>query len=187
MSKASRVKTESGHMHAWSLYEPISWRHYYCLLVSIALCRIKMAKSVTAHLPLELQHKKYLSTISGMRFVKFGEFMAALFKVPLYWENAPLLNYGIWDLKDGQTEWELVPRNIKLCFDTGHAMLGQKSPEQARENILAIIKDRGEQIRHLHIHENDLVHDSHLQPGKVLIPELIEKLTKNRSYIFELP
>ena len=95
-------------------------------------------KSVTTHLPLELQHRVYLDIERANKLIKFGQFWAALFKVKLYWENAPLLNYGTWELKHGQTDWELVPYDISLCLDTGHAMLGAVSMEEARGRIIDV-------------------------------------------------
>ena len=117
--------------------------------------------------------------------VKFGNFLAALVRVKLYWENAPLLNYEAWDLKHGPTEWNLVPLKIPLCLDTGHLILSSESIREAQEKILAISKERQEQIKHLHIHENDLIHDSHLAPNNILTKELIQEITQKRTYIFE--
>ncbi|MBI4992064.1 MAG: hypothetical protein HZB99_02495 [Candidatus Harrisonbacteria bacterium] len=176
---------DSGHFHAWCRYDPTSWKHYAYLFASIMVCKIRRFKSVTTHLPLELQHHIYPRRKKGERLIKFGEFLAALIQVNLYWENAPLFNFGTWDLKHGQIEWELVPKNIPLCFDTGHAMLGAKSSEKARESILTIFKKRAGQIKHLHVHENDLIHDTHTTPNKIITKELLLEITKGKTYIFE--
>ena len=185
MKLIKKNQIDNGHFHAWCLYESTSWRHFIYLFASIVVGKIKKFKSVTTHLPLELQHRIYSHIARGKRLIKFGEFLATLIGVNLYWENAPLLNFGTWDLKHGQTEWELVPYNIPLCFDTGHAILGAKSAEEARKTILTIFKDRAKQIKHLHIHENDLVHDIHTPPNTIITKELFEEITKNRTYIFE--
>src|SRR3989344_5305871 len=169
---------EDGHLHAWCLYKPISWIHFAYLFFSILISKITTSKSVTTHLPLELQHHVYPKVKTATKLVKFGNFLAALVRVKLYWENAPLLNYEAWDLKHGPTEWNLVPLKIPLCLDTGHLILGSESIREAQEKILAISKERQEQIKHLHIHENDLIHDSHLAPNNILTKELIQEITQ---------
>lgn len=178
-------QVNNGHFHSWCLYESTSWRHFIYLFASIIVSKIKGFKSITTHLPLELQHHIYPRRSKGEKLIKFGNFLAALMSVNLYWENAPLLNFETWDLKHGQTEWELVPNNIPLCFDTGHAILGAKSPEEAREIILTIFKNREKQIKHLHVHENNLVRDMHTPPDIIITKELLREITKNRTYIFE--
>lgn len=185
MSLIKINQIQDGHLHAWCLYKPISPAHFYYLFASILACKITRAKSLTTHLPLELQHHIFPNFKIGLKLIKFGNFLAALLQVKLYWENAPLLNYGVWDLKCGPTEWSLVPHKIPLCLDTGHLMLGSGSIKEAQEKILSIFKERHEQIKHLHIHENDLIHDSHLSPNNILNPEIIGEITKNRTYIFE--
>ncbi|MBI4158238.1 MAG: hypothetical protein HY505_01260 [Candidatus Yanofskybacteria bacterium] len=174
-----------GHLHAWCLYEPTSWKHFIYIFLSVLVCRAGYYKSLTTHLPLELQHKFYSNVNRGRKLIKFGQFLAALFRTKLYWENAPLLNYEIWNLKHGQTEWELVPHEIFLCFDTGHAMLGAVSDKNAQEDILSIFRKRRFQIKHLHIHENDLIHDNHDPVGRVITKDIFKEITNGRTYIFE--
>ena len=117
--------------------------------------------------------------------VKFGNLLAKFISVNLYWENAPLLNHETWDLKHGPTDWSLVPTKINLCLDTGHLILGSKSIKEAQDKILTIFKERQHQIKHIHIHENDLIHDTHLPPQNILNKELLQEITKDRTYIFE--
>ena len=155
------------------------------LLLSIIKSRLTSAKSVTTHLPLEFQHRVYKNIGHAWRLIVFGRFLAALFQIKLYWENAPLLNIGAWDLKHGQTEWELVPDDIPLCFDTGHAMLGSRTIEEAREIIRSTFQKRKGQIKHLHIHENNLTRDTHDAPRKIITKELLEEITRGKTYIFE--
>lgn len=176
---------DNGHLHAWCLYKQTSLKHFAYLAFSVLVGKIVKSKSITTHLPLELQHTECPRIKAGLRLVKFGNFLAALIRVNLYWENAPLLNYSAWDLKHGPTDWNLVPRKIPLCLDTGHLMLGSGSIKEAQEKILTISKDRQDQIKHLHIHENDLIHDTHLSPNTVLTEEIIQEITRNRTYIFE--
>ena len=180
-----KTKTEEGHLHAWCLYERTSWKHFLVLLLSTIKSRLTSAKSVTTHLPLEFQHRVYKNIGHAWRLIVFGRFLAALFQIKLYWENAPLLRYGTWDLKHGPVDWSLVPANISLCFDTGHEMLGASNAAEAQERILNAFRLRQSQIKHIHLHENDLVHDLHNPPEKILTPQIITELTKDRTYIFE--
>lgn len=182
--KSNRIV--NGHLHAWCLYTPTNWKHFVYLLMSIVVGKIMSAQSVTSHLPLELQHTDYPHIERGKRLIRTGQFLAALTQTKLYWENAPLFNYGTWDLKHGQTDWGLVPDDIPLCFDTGHAMLGTASADEARKVILIIFKSRQSQIKHLHIHENDLIHDIHARPDKIITKELLAEITKDRTYILEI-
>jgi sugar phosphate isomerase/epimerase len=174
-----------GHLHAWCLYESISWRHFLYLGISIVAGKFVSSKSLTTHLPLELQHSIYTNKKLANKLLEFGTRLASVFKVRLYWENSPLLNYGSWDLKHGQTEWELIPRDVPLCLDTGHLILGVSSTEEAQKKILEIFEKYINQIGHLHIHENDLVHDSHNSPDKIITKKLLEEITKDKTYIFE--
>ena len=180
-----KPKIQNGHMHAWCVYKPTSWRHYISLFVSVVVGKLLKVQSVTTHIPLELQHLIYQPKTKGEKLIKFGMSVAALFRTKLYWENAPLLNYGTWDLKHGQTEWDLVSKGIPLCLDTGHLILGAASLEEAQKRIRDIIAERGEQIKHLHIHENDLLHDNHRPPEKIVTPEILSLIISGRTYIFE--
>jgi len=181
----NKNQVDGGHLHAWCLYEPISWKHFAYLFWSMLICRLFCYKSLTTHLPLELQHSIYPNVKTGTKLIKFGQIIAALFLVKLYWENAPLLNYGPLNLKHGQIDWNLIPRNIPLCFDMGHEILGAESIEEAKKRIMAVFNERQLQIKHLHIHENDLIHDLHNKPDKIITEEIIRQTTKNRTYIFE--
>ncbi|MBI2064872.1 MAG: hypothetical protein HYT62_02320 [Candidatus Yanofskybacteria bacterium] len=182
----NKNQVDGGHLHAWCLYETVSWKHFAYLFWSILACRLFCYKSLTTHLPLELQHNIYAENMkTGTKLINFGQITAAFFRVKLYWENAPLLNYGPFNLKHGQIDWRLVPQNIPLCFDVGHEMLGARSIEEAQKRIIAIFNERSSQIKHLHIHENDLIHDLHSRPDTVITKEMIRYLTQNRTYIFE--
>ena len=64
-------------------------------------------------------------------------------------------------------------------------MLGSSSVEAAQEEIKRIFNDRKSQIKHLHIHENDLIWDTHNPPDRVITLELLEQITERRTYIFE--
>jgi sugar phosphate isomerase/epimerase len=151
------------------------------------LCgKVISSKSVTVHLPLEIQHPKHFVKIKwAKRLIDFGEFWKRALKIPLYWENAPLLNEGTWDLVFGQTKWHLVPGDIDLCLDMGHLMLGAKSVKEARGAILKLLKKKGKQVKHLHLHENNFIHDTHNKPGKVLTNSFLKRIKKGRTFIYE--
>lgn len=180
------MKKIKNHLHALSFYEEISIKHFLALWISLLYAKVFSCTSVTVHLPLELQHpNKFKKLGEANNFIKFGEFWKKKFNKKLYWENSPLLIYGKWNLKYGQSSWELIPNNIELCLDTGHLMLGSRNINIARKRIYKAIKDRNTQIKHLHIHENDLVHDLHKKPSKVLNKKIINFLKKGRTFIYE--
>jgi len=177
---------QDNHAHADCRYKGIGWLDYVILLQNIIEARLHSYLSLNVHLPFEVQHPSvYPHLYKGLRFIRFGERVKRIFNIRLYWENAPAQNYGTWNLKNGQTQWKHIPKTIDLCLDTGHVMLETRSVEEARKNIVKILKKRGKQIKHLHIHENDLLHDTHNPIGKVITKKLLADLTDNRTYIFE--
>lgn len=174
------------HYHATTLYQAISLKHFFLLLGDVLIFKFKKGRSLTVHLPLEIQHPHHFHHLFlAKMFIEFGELLKYIFQIHLYWENAPLLVYGSWQLKFGQTVWRLIPKNIDLCLDVGHLILGCKNIPATRNRILKLVNKRGFQIKHLHLHENDLVHDLHFPPRRILGSEIIQQLTKNRTYIFE--
>jgi len=141
-------------------------------------------------LPYEIQHyKKYKNLRLGYLYIGWGEIIKRIIGIKLYWENAPEENYGKWDLKSGQTLWTKVPKNIELCLDTGHLIIGEKSVDSARLKINKTLRERGGQIKHLHLHVNDLKSDQHNNKKtgieKMLTSKIFSSLIKGRSYIFE--
>ena len=180
------MRQQKGHYHAETLFEAIGWRHFVYLWWSLLVARLLSAKSLTAHLPLEIQHPKIFRNIVWVnKLIRLGEFWKEIFRVKLFWENAPLLVYGTWILKFGQTDWHLVPGNIDLCLDTGHLMQGSQSVSEARKRITKILGKHGAKIKHLHLHENDLVHDNHWRPKKILTKRLLDRLKSGRTFIYE--
>ncbi len=180
------MRQQNGHYHALTLYEAVNWRHFLYLWWSLVVAKLFSAKSLTAHLPLEIQHPgKYTLIKMANRFISWGEFWKKLFRVNLYWENAPLLIYGSWKLKHGQTAWRQVPKHIWLCLDTGHLIQGSQNPSLARKRIRSVLKSRGAQVKHLHLHENDLIHDNHWHPKRILTKNLLKILKKGRTFIYE--
>jgi len=176
-----------GHLHAYSEYRAVGWKHFMKLLLSIVVGKVVGARSVTAHLPLEFQHPdEFRNIMMANSLIRFGEYLKKLFNIKLYWENAPLLNFGTWDLKYENTDWENVPKNINLCLDTGHLMLGVKTKKEFLKTLDWVLKQYGEQLKHLHLHENDFKSDQHLSvPGKIIDKKLRDRLITSRSFIYE--
>ncbi len=180
------MRTQDNHAHADCRHKKIGWLDYVILFYNVLIVRLHPYLSLNVHLPFEVAHPAiYPNLENGIRFIRFGERLKRMFHIKLYWENAPAQNYGVWDLKYGQMDWTQVPDTIDLCLDTGHVMLGAKSVPEARTRLLKLLQDRGKQVKHLHIHENDLLHDVHNPIGKVTTNDLLKTLTENRSYIFE--
>jgi len=180
------MKIVNNHAHAETLYESIHLRHFFALLSSFATARSKGCLTLTAHLPLEIQHPQiFKNKVGAIIFVYFGELLKYLFSIPLYWENSPLLEYGSWKLKYGQLDWNSIPPYIQLCLDTGHLMLGSKNAFEARKRIRAFIRRFDKRIGHLHIHENKFIKDDHFRPNAVINSKLLKSIIKSRTYIFE--
>lgn len=182
------MRVEHNHAHADTRYKDIGLVDYHRLLKNIVEARKKNYSTLNVHIPFEIQHPSYYSYLKGIKaytYIVFGEILKKAFRTKLYWENAPMLNYGRWDLARGQTDWTHIPKWIELCLDTGHHMLGSKDVDEARQRIVDILVSRGKQIKHLHIHENDLQTDKHWHSWKVITQDLMEELQRGRSFIFE--
>lgn len=180
------MRVEHNHAHAYSVYDLLSTKHYIFLLKSVIECKLNNYKTLTVHLPFEMQHKQVEDLPKANRYITLGELLKKIFKIKLYWENAPWLNIGTWDLKYDNTNWNAIPKNIELCLDTGHLMLGCKNKNDFYKLLDSILKDRGDQIKYLHLHENDFFSDKHTPvPGKIITKNIIGKITKKREYIIE--
>jgi len=184
------MRVQDNHAHGNSGYKAIGLRDFFFLFLNALETRYKNYNSLTVHLPYEIQHPLiYKNSRKGYLFVKWGELIKQLLKINLYWENAPLEVLGKWNLKWGQMDWKCVPKNIDLCLDVGHLILESKNLTEARKRVLGILKSRNSQIKHLHIHVNNLKDDQHLvSRGKILevLPDgLFNQLIEGRSYIFE--
>ncbi len=182
------MRVDSGHYHARTTYKETSALDYLRLVEDLAETKKKGGKSLNVHLPFEIQHPHiYTDTESGLRFIRFGELAKRPFDLPLYWENAPEQDTTFWELAHGQTKWHLVPHDIDLTLDTGHLMLGigPKGELAARNRIEGVLYQRGKQIKHLHLHENDFIHDEHWRIGRVITEEFFQRMTNGRTYIFE--
>lgn len=180
------MRVEKQHAHAYTSYSLLRWTDYINLVRSVAETRIYNYKSLTVHLPFEIQHPKFRNIGKATSFISFGESLKRLFRIRLFWENAPWLNVGSWNLKFGNTNWDNVPKNIDICLDTGHLMLGEKNKRTFNRKLKIVIDHFGQQIKHLHLHENNFITDQHLPvPGKVISKKEFKKLIKSRSYIIE--
>ena len=175
-----------GHAHGNYGYRELKPKDWLNLLKNTVETKLKHYRSLNLHFPFELQHPGFYPRLNmGLNYVRIGEVLKKLLGIKLYWENAPAQTNKTWILKHGQTDWVRVPDNIELTLDTGHLILGARNIAVARARIETILRDRGKQIKHLHLHENDLVHDTHEPVGKMIDKKLLAKLIKNRTYIFE--
>lgn len=178
------MRIENNHAHADTVYGATSFKNYTLIVKNIFEAKFYETKSLTVHLPYEIQHPNHFPQINkGYRFITFTEILKKIFCLKLYWENAPDLEDKKWSLRYGQTSWDYVPYSIELCLDIGHLILGAKNYKEAKERIREIIATRGKQIKHIHVHENNLFSDQHLKPLK--LKQLIKKIIKERSYIYE--
>lgn len=176
----------NNHAHARYGYGALAAKDFYRLLVDAVEAKVRGYLSFNVHLPFEIQHPKFYPHINkGKLYLWLGEALKRILKINLYWENAPAQNNHVWTLKYGQTNWTNVPNNIELTLDTGHLILGAKNNSEAKLRIEKFLHERGKQIKHLHLHENNLVNDTHDPVGKVIDKTLLEKIIKNRTYIFE--
>ena len=163
-------------------------RHFVSLLTSVVECKLRQCTSLTVHLPFELQHReaaKLFGTTYAYRLLYIGELLKKLFRIKLYWENAPWLNVTTWDLKYGNTIWGSYLYDLEICLDTGHLMLGCSNKKQFEGRLTSVFKLYGKQIRHLHLSENDFNHDQHNHTRRILTKTILDKITKGRTYIWE--
>ncbi len=180
------MRIEEGHAHAYTNYSLLNWKDYWLLTKSAFECRASNHKDLTVHLPFEIQHREVRNLKKAKRFIYYGEFLKKIFGISLYWENAPWLNYGTWDLKYGNTDWKYIPTDIELCLDTGHLMLGSKNKALFLRELNKILKERRSQINYFHLHENNFESDEHTPvPGKIITKEMMKRLIKSKDYIVE--
>lgn len=186
MSKEYEIRSQEGHAHAKPRYLETGVQDYINLVQDFLAVQKRGFQTLNVHLPFEVQHPQvYPDLHKGLHFIRYGEGLKELFGIPLYWENSPELVDKEWHLKHGQTEWQHIPNDIRLTLDTGHAMLGARDEDDARNRIRMILDQWGDQISHAHVHENDLIHDDHWEIGRVITPDLLEEIVTGRTYIFE--
>jgi len=188
------IRIQDNHLHAISYYEQTNLLHFLFLTYSFFVAKNKKSKTITQHLPFEIEHPHiYKNKRFGLLFISFGEVLKKIFNIKLYWENCPVLIVGKWSLRYGQTNWNAIPNGIDLTLDTGHAILGSKDVSTARLRLKNIVIKLKKCIKHIHLHENNLISDKHWKPlssyakKRVITQTLFQALTKNRSYIFEIP
>lgn len=184
----SRVQLDSlgfAHHHAYTEYSLVSYKHYLKLIWSVLDYKIRGGYSLTVHLPYEVQHPEFIADLQrGLDFIEFGELLKKLFKIRLYWENSPWLKPPKWGLKYKNTQWYRIPRDIELCLDTGHLMLGCYK-ENFYTKLSILLKTRGKQIKHLHLSENNLKWDQHKHTRKILTDRRLRKIERGRTWIWE--
>ncbi len=181
-----QIRVDDGHAHAKSRYKETEVLDYINLVRDFVKVQRDKHLSLNVHLPFEIQHPQmYPSLEKGLHFIRYGEGLKNIFAIPLYWENSPELVYRTWQLKNGQTDWTHVPKDIDLTLDTGHAMLGASDSEDARNRIRAILAEWGSQIKHIHLHENDLYADEHWPVGNIITNDFIDEIAAGRTFIFE--
>ena len=186
MTRIQKDSLDFKHIHAHTEYSLVGMSHYFKLLWSVLDCKLRGGYSLTVHLPYEVQHPDFVGTLeNGIKFIEYGELLKRMFNVRLYWENAPWLIPPKWGLKYDNTNWLRVPRDIDLCLDTGHLMLGQRSKEAFYAKLSTILKKRGHQIKHLHLSENNFKYDQHKHTRKILTDRRLRKITRGRTWIWE--
>ena len=179
------MRIQENHAHADTKYKALTLVDFYRLLKNIVETKQKKYTSLTVHLPYELQHPHIFHNKKlGNFYIKFGELFKKILGINLVWENAPALVVGKWSLAYGQTNFDNIPTNVNLCLDTGHLMLSSKNPEKT---ISTYLKRFGKQIKHIHLHENDLKTDQHIPPSKYLNKKLVKEIIHGRTWIIEKP
>lgn len=182
------MMVENKHAHAYSRGKLLGLQDYGLLFRSSLECKFRKYKSLTVHLPYEIQHPEVSDSVKGLSYINYGQFLKMIFSINLYWENAPWIVHGSWKLKYGNTDWTHIPDNIDLCLDTGHLMLGLKNKDEFLTTLAWILSTRGHQIKFLHLNENNFKSDDHDSvPGKVISKQLMESLIVGRDFIIEKP
>lgn len=182
------AKDERGwlHIHAFSFFRPLQKLDYFRGFIDIIIAALFRARTINFHLPYELQFNSYLNLNKGWRYVQFLNWWAGRLKVMLVWENTNILNPQDWSLVENPV---YIPKNLALCFDLGHFILGSKSKRAALLEIDRFFHRYGRFIRHLHLHVNNLRSDQHLHSPEQVIRFLGKRrfqiLTAKRTFIFE--
>ncbi|OGK66572.1 hypothetical protein A2313_01020 [Candidatus Roizmanbacteria bacterium RIFOXYB2_FULL_41_10] len=182
------AKDEKGnlHVHASSFFRPLQFRDYWQGFLDIVLAFLFRARTLNFHLPYESQFKSYYHPKAGWQYINFINFWSRIFGMKTVWENTNILNPKDWSLIENPSH---IPKNLSLCFDLGHFILGSKSKTQALAKVDRFFKEHGRDIKHLHLHVNDLKRDKHYRSQRQVKAFLgqnrFQKLTKNRTYIFE--
>lgn len=172
---------ESNFLHAKYNYNCLNLYSYIRALLDLIIGKIKRVKNITFHLPIEICLPSKINLSRAKLYLNFVEMMSRMVRINVVWENIAFLSTKDWSIVE-QSTWDYVPKNINLCLDTGHLILNEKNP---RKRILEISKKYDKQIKHLHIHENDLLHDLHLPPKRIIDKKTFKIITKGRTWIIE--
>jgi hypothetical protein len=174
------------HPHAATSYDLLTLKDYTHALRDLLATRHMAAPEINFHIPNEILFESQRNIKVGERFMNFVDGAAKLIGVKVVWENAVMIDISDWSLIENHS---LIPENRRLCLDTGHLILGAKDQSEACKRVEDFLTLHGDQIKHLHLHVNDLEHDWHWnQPELVeqyLGSSLLQRLISGRSYLFE--
>lgn len=174
------------HHHAFTEHSLVSYKHYLKLLWSVLDLKLRRGYSLTVHIPYEVQHPEFVGDLQrGLDFIDFGELLNKMFSIRLYWENAPWLVPPKWGLRYEETWWGRIPRDIDLCLDTGHLMLGCKNKNVFYVKLHNLLKRRSKQIKHVHLSENNFKYDQHKHTRKILTERRLRNITRGRTWVWE--
>lgn len=176
----------SAHPHATTRYAPLESRDFSNALLDLLRARALGARDLNFHIPHECQYAAFRDEALANAFMEFVDRTGELLGITTLWENAPILDTTDWSIK---TQTDAVPEQRRLCLDIGHLALGAESQAAALARIDEFYARHAAQIRHLHLHVNDLVHDQHNNnPAAVLEflgVERFRRLTAGRTFIYE--
>lgn len=178
------MKTKDRHYHAHYRYSKLNLWDYIIAVLDLIIAKFLNSKSITFHLPVGVQFKSYLNN-SNWVFVHRISKLSYYFSISCYWENTALCTVDTWKLKE-QSNLLNIKGDVNICLDTGHLILGSDNIKDARKRILMFLKKYSNQIKHIHLHENDLIHDQHKKTGKIINKKLRNSLIKGRTYIDEI-
>lgn len=174
------------HPQATSTTKPLSRGDYLRAAFDLHLARTLGALELTFQLPGELQHASMRDEVAGRAFMDFVRDVGERLGVQAVWENSPRTDEITGGLIE-QTSY--IPEGFPLCFDIGHWILGAQDRLEALHRIDSFLGAYGAQVAHLHLHINDLSRDEHINDPAAVVKFLgldrFEKLTHNRTYIFE--
>lgn len=173
------------HFHARTKYGRLEVKDYISALIDMIVCAKNKGYSINFHLPYEIQFESHRHK-SGYMFIVFVMFVGRFLPIKVFWENGNILNTKDWSLVEQCSE---LPHGLPLCLDIGHLMLGSKDRKEARARIESFEQEYGNDLKHLHLHVNNLVQDQHINDEekvrKFLGEPLYNRLVSRRTYIFE--
>jgi len=114
--RKDNMRIQDNHAHADTNYTALGFTDFYRLLQNAFETKNKKYKSLTVHLPYELQHSHVFPNRQiGNYYIRFGELLKKALRINVVWENAPALVIGKWSLAYGQTNFDNIPSDVDLC------------------------------------------------------------------------